>query len=65
LPGEIRAQAVGRTEAGTFADQNHGHSRSQHLADLVADCDAALFDDRRPARLKGAPIEIAGLSWMG
>ena len=60
LPGEIRAQAIGRAEAGTFADEHHHHARSQQLADIVTDCDAALFNnrDRRDPAVQIAQQEI-------
>jgi len=56
LPGEIRSQAIGRTQAGTFANQDHYDSRAEDLADLVADCDASLSDERDWCN---TPIETA------
>jgi len=44
-PGEIEAKAVGRGEAGTFADEEDDQCCAEALADLVAHGYPALEDD--------------------
>ena len=59
LPGEIGAEAVGRTEARPLANQHHHEARAQGFADRIADRDAALLHHRdgshAPRRVDGAP----------
>jgi hypothetical protein len=44
-PREVDAQAVGRAQPRTFADQHDDDAAVEQGADVVADRDAALFDD--------------------
>ena len=54
-PGQIHAEAVGRTESGPLSDQHDHHRRSHPFANFIANRDSSLLHDhngRCPHRIK-------------
>jgi hypothetical protein len=44
---EIRRQALGRGQSGPLADEQHNYRRTEDLADIVQDANAAIADHKR------------------